>query len=127
MAAFEKNPMFPCNPYENVKWRKIDGLEDCLAKGTFCDEPVLKVKPEALERLAQEAFHDISHYLRPGHLEQLCKILEDPDASANDRFVALDLLRNSQIAAEGFYQCVKIPERRLVWQKKAGVYGPGER
>ena len=126
MAAFEKNPMFPCNPYENVKWRKIDGLEDCLAKGTFCDEPVLKVKPEALERLAQEAFHDISHYLRPGHLEQLCKILEDPDASANDRFVALDLLRNSQIAAEGILPMCQDTGTAIILAKKGrGVWTKG--
>ncbi len=61
----------------------------------------LKVEPEALRRLAAEAMHDISHYLRPEHLSQLRKILDDPEASANDRFVALDLLKNANIAAAG--------------------------
>ncbi|MFD7509248.1 fumarate hydratase, partial [Streptomyces sp. NPDC059853] len=61
----------------------------------------LTVEPEALRRLAAEAMHDISHYLRPGHLAQLRKILEDPEASPNDRFVALDLLKNANIAAAG--------------------------
>ncbi|MFX4294956.1 fumarate hydratase [Streptomyces bohaiensis] len=61
----------------------------------------LKVQPEALRRLAAEAMRDISHYLRPDHLAQLRKILEDPEASANDRFVALDLLKNANIAAAG--------------------------
>ncbi|MGW2328847.1 fumarate hydratase [Streptomyces sp. NPDC001700] len=61
----------------------------------------LKVDPEALRQLAAEAMHDISHYLRPDHLAQLRRILDDPEASANDRFVALDLLKNANIAAAG--------------------------
>ncbi|UGY93427.1 fumarate hydratase [Streptomyces gobiensis] len=61
----------------------------------------LKVAPEALRKLAAEAMHDISHYLRPEHLAQLRRILDDPQASANDRFVALDLLKNANIAAAG--------------------------
>ena len=61
----------------------------------------LKVEPEALRKLAAEAMHDISHYLRPAHLAQLRRILDDPEASANDQFVALDLLKNANIAAAG--------------------------
>jgi fumarate hydratase class I len=61
----------------------------------------LKVDPEALRKLAAEAMHDISHYLRPAHLAQLRRILDDPEASPNDRFVALDLLKNANIAAAG--------------------------
>lgn len=61
----------------------------------------LKVEPEALRKLAAEAMHDISHYLRAAHLAQLRTILDDPEASANDRFVALDLLKNANIAAAG--------------------------
>ncbi|KOG88454.1 fumarate hydratase [Streptomyces varsoviensis] len=61
----------------------------------------LKVEPEALRKLAAEAMHDISHYLRPAHLAQLRRILDDQEASANDRFVALDLLKNANIAAAG--------------------------
>jgi len=61
----------------------------------------LKVQPEALRQLAAEAMHDISHYLRPTHLAQLRRILDDPQASPNDRFVALDLLKNANIAAAG--------------------------
>src|SRR6185436_10140525 len=59
----------------------------------------LKVDPEALTLLTREAMRDIAHLLRPGHLAQLARILEDPEASANDRFVALELLRNANIAA----------------------------
>ncbi|MFI7244307.1 fumarate hydratase [Streptomyces qinglanensis] len=61
----------------------------------------LRVEPEALRKLAAEAVHDIQHYLRPEHLAQLRRILDDPEASANDRFVALDLLKNANIAAAG--------------------------
>jgi fumarate hydratase class I len=61
----------------------------------------VEVDPEVLTALTAEAFHDINHLLRPGHLAQLSKILDDPEASANDRFVALDLLKNACIAAGG--------------------------
>ncbi|MFB7937302.1 fumarate hydratase [Streptomyces sp. NPDC127049] len=61
----------------------------------------LKVEPEALRKLAAEAIHDIQHYLRPAHLGQLRKIIDDPEASSNDKFVALDLLKNANIAAAG--------------------------
>ncbi|MFV0133893.1 fumarate hydratase [Streptomyces sp. HMX87] len=61
----------------------------------------LKVEPEALRKLAEEAIHDIQHYLRPAHLAQLRRIIDDPEASSNDKFVALDLLKNANIAAAG--------------------------
>lgn len=61
----------------------------------------LKVDPAALRTLAAEAMHDISHYLRPAHLAQLRRIVDDPEASSNDKFVALDLLKNANIAAAG--------------------------
>src|SRR5207237_10926206 len=62
---------------------------------------LLTVEPEVLTRLTAEAMHDIAHYLRPAHLAQLKSIVDDPAASPNDRFVALDLLRNANIAAGG--------------------------
>ena len=61
----------------------------------------LQVAPEALRLLAETAMHDIAHYLRPGHLAQLRRILQDPEASNNDKFVALDLLKNANISAGG--------------------------
>lgn len=61
----------------------------------------LQVEPEALRLLTAEAMHDISHYLRPAHLAQLRRILDDPEASPNDRFVALDLLKNVNISVSG--------------------------
>ena len=67
----------------------------------FDGEEVLKVAPEGLRLLAEQAFIDINHLLRPGHLQQLRNILDDPEASANDRFVAFDLLKNANISAGG--------------------------
>jgi fumarate hydratase class I len=61
----------------------------------------LQVEPEALRLLTYEAMHDIAHLLRPGHLAQLRAIIDDPEASANDRFVALDLLKNANVSAGG--------------------------
>ena len=73
------------------------GVETIEAGGrTF-----LHVSDEALRLLAYEAVHDIQHLLRPAHLAQLRRILDDPEASPNDRFVALDLLKNANIAAGG--------------------------
>ncbi|GAA4608464.1 fumarate hydratase [Actinoallomurus liliacearum] len=74
-----------------------DGISEFEAGGrTF-----LQVEPEALRLLTETAIHDISHLLRPAHLTQLRKILDDPESSPNDRFVALDLLKNANIAAAG--------------------------
>ena len=61
----------------------------------------LQVEPEAIRLLTDTAMHDIAHYLRPAHLQQLANILDDPEASNNDKFVALDLLKNANIAAGG--------------------------
>jgi fumarate hydratase class I len=61
----------------------------------------LKVEPEAIQRLTAEAMHDIAHFLRPAHLQQLRNILDDPEASSNDRFVATDLLKNAAVSAGG--------------------------
>ena len=70
------------------------------------DRPILIVEPAAISRLAEEGFSDIAHLFRPAHLEQLRAILDDEEASANDRFVALELLKNAVIsAARQFPSC----------------------
>ena len=67
-----------------------------------CDgRRILKVDPKGIELLAREAYTDVSFYLRPAHLEQLRHILEDPEASDNDKFVAYTMLLNQTVAAEG--------------------------
>jgi len=78
----------------------------------------LKVSPEAIAQLTTEAIHDISHYLRDEHLEQLSKIMADPEASPNDRFVALDLLKNANIAAGGVLPMCQDTGTALVMGKK---------
>ena len=91
-------PMFPLGEGE-TSWRQLSA--DFVSVAHFAGQPMLVVQPEALELLARAAFHDCSHLLRTAHLAQLRTILDDPEASANDRFVALDLLRNAAISAEG--------------------------
>jgi fumarate hydratase class I len=82
------------------------------------DKEFLQVEPSALTLLTETAIHDISHYLRTEHLEQLAKILKDPEASANDRFVALDLLKNANIAAGGILPMCQDTGTALIMGKK---------
>ncbi|MFT3663270.1 MAG: fumarate hydratase [Gordonia sp. (in: high G+C Gram-positive bacteria)] len=79
----------------------------------------LKVEPEALQKLTAEAIHDISHYLRPAHVQQLRKIIDDPEASGNDRFVALDLLKNVNISAGGVLPMCQDTGTAIVMGKKS--------
>ena len=82
------------------------------------DKEFLQVEPAALTLLTETAIHDISHYLRSEHLEQLAKILKDPESSANDRFVALDLLKNANIAAGGILPMCQDTGTALIMGKK---------
>jgi fumarate hydratase, class I len=79
----------------------------------------LKVEPEALRILTAEAMQDIAHYLRPAHLAQLRKIIDDPEASGNDRFVALDLLKNVNISAGGVLPMCQDTGTAIVMGKKS--------
>ena len=95
-ADFRYQKLFELGP-DDTPYRKLtsDGVSTVELGGrTF-----LRVDPEVLRRVARQAFDDVAHLLRPGHLAQLRRILDDPEASANDRFVALELLRNANIAA----------------------------
>ncbi len=89
-------PMFPLGP-DPTPWRKLD--IQGVSTSTCDNRVVLNIAPEALSELAFQAFRDVSHLLRPAHLASLRAILDDPEASGNDRFVALDLLKNANIAA----------------------------
>jgi fumarate hydratase class I len=82
------------------------------------DQDFLQVQPEAIAKLTEVAIHDINHYLRPDHLKQLASILDDPEASANDRFVALDLLKNANISAGGILPMCQDTGTALVMGKK---------
>ncbi len=113
--GFHYSPMFPLAkdetpyrrlPIEGVKAIEVDGKR------------VLKVPPQVLEQLAFQACKDVSHLLRPGHLQQLANILNDPEASPNDRFVALDLLKNANIAAGGQLPMCQDTGTAIVFGKK---------
>jgi len=97
MADFHYQPIFEFGPDE-TPYRKLtsDGVSTIRVDGA----EMLKVEPEALREVARVAFDDVAHLLRPGHLAQLRKVIDDPEASQNDRFVALELLRNACIAAD---------------------------
>jgi fumarate hydratase, class I len=98
VPEFRYRDLLPLGP-DDTEYRLLttEGVRTVEAGGrTF-----LEVDPQALRLLTDEAMHDIAHYLRPAHLAQLRRIVDDPDASPNDRFVALDLLRNANIAAGG--------------------------
>jgi fumarate hydratase, class I len=112
---FQYAPMFPLGP-DRTPWRKLDiqGVSSSACDG----QTVLRVKPEALSELAFQAFHDVSHLLRPAHLAQLRRILDDPEASGNDRFVALDLLKNANIAAAGVLPMCQDTGTAIVFGKK---------
>ncbi len=81
--------------------------------------PFLQVDPEVLRMLTAEAMHDISHFLRPAHLAQLRRIIDDPEASGNDRFVAIDLLKNVNISAGGVLPMCQDTGTAIVMGKKS--------
>jgi fumarate hydratase, class I len=99
MVEFAYESLLPIGP-DATEYRLVttDGVDVIDGPG---GRKFLTVAPEALTALTAEAMHDIAHFLRPAHLQQLRNIIEDPAASPNDRFVALDLLRNANIAAGG--------------------------
>jgi len=107
--------LLPLGPDE-TEYRLVstDGVSTFdTPEGTF-----LKVEPEAIRALTATAMHDIAHYLRPGHLRQLLSILDDPEASDNDKFVALDLLKNASIAAAGVLPMCQDTGTAIVKAKK---------
>jgi fumarate hydratase class I len=97
--AFDYSPLLPISP-DTTRYRLLttDGIGVAEGPG---GRRFLTVDPAVLRHLTDEAMHDIAHFLRPAHLSQLRSIIDDPQASPNDRFVALDLLRNANIAAGG--------------------------
>ncbi len=96
MADFQYQEIFELGADE-TEYRKLgdDGVSTIEIDG----REIMKIDPEALAQLASAAIRDVSHLFRPGHLAQLAKILEDPEASDNDRFVALELMKNANISA----------------------------
>ncbi|MFZ0322856.1 MAG: fumarate hydratase [Actinomycetes bacterium] len=115
MPEFAYSDLLPSAP-DDTPYRLLttDGVETV-------DTPVgtvLRVEPDVLTHLTYEAMHDIAHFLRPAHLAQLRSILDDPEASPNDRFVALDLLKNANISAGGVLPMCQDTGTAIVLGKK---------
>ena len=114
-SEFHFQPIFPSAKSE-TPWRKLSG--EHVSTVEFEGQTLLKVEPEALTLLTRQAFHDCAHYLRPGHLAQLRAILDDPEASNNDKFVAYDLLLNANISAGGVLPMCQDTGTAIVMGKK---------
>ncbi|MGO9743090.1 MAG: fumarate hydratase [Roseiarcus sp.] len=109
------SPLFQLGP-DATPYRKLTSEGVRVEK--ILGRDALVVEPEALQTLAEQAMIDVNHLLRPGHLAQLEKILDDPEASANDKFVAYDLLKNANIAAGGVLPMCQDTGTAIVVAKK---------
>ena len=115
MPNFSYSDLLPLGE-DKTKYRLVSTEGVSVVK--LGDQEFLQVEPSALEKLTAEAIHDINHYLRSEHLQQLTHIVKDPEASANDRFVAIDLLKNANIAAGGILPMCQDTGTALVMGKK---------
>jgi fumarate hydratase class I len=115
MTEFTYQEMFPLGP-ETTEYRRL--TSDFVSDASFEDHAIVKIAPEGLTLLAEQAFKDVSHLLRRSHLLQLVKILEDPQSSSNDRYVALEMLKNVVISAEGEYPMCQDTGTAVIMGKK---------
>ena len=115
MPNFSYSDLLPLGE-DTTKYRLVSREGVSVIK--LGDKEFLQVEPSALEKLTSEAIHDINHYLRAEHLQQLTNIVKDPEASPNDRFVAIDLLKNANIAAGGVLPMCQDTGTALVMGKK---------
>uniref|UniRef100_A0A7S2WNB7 fumarate hydratase n=1 Tax=Mucochytrium quahogii TaxID=96639 RepID=A0A7S2WNB7_9STRA len=127
-AEFVYQELFSHEVPVDTPYYRLDDASDHVSTFTMpTGEECLKVEPKALEILAKTAFRDISHLLRPGHLAQLEKILKDDEASDNDRFVAMQLLKNASIAANMVLPSCQDTGTAIVMGKRgAHVFTDGE-
>ena len=124
LPPYRHNPLFPLAK-DTTPYRKLTA-EGVRVEKAFGKE-FLVVEREALRLLAETAFTDINHFLRPAHLKQLRKIIDDPEASDNDRFVAYDFLKNANIAAGGVLPMCQDTGTAIVMGKKGRlVWTDGE-
>jgi fumarate hydratase class I len=109
------NDLFPLGP-DTTPWKKL--TDKHVSVEEFRGQEILTVDVDGLRLLAEAAFGDINHLLRPGHLKQLAAILDDPEATENDRFVAFDLLKNANIAAGGVLPMCQDTGTAIIMAKK---------
>src|SRR5882724_1131404 len=122
MPEFQFQEMLPLGKDE-TPYRLL--TRDHVSTFEAVGEHFVKVEPEALRLLTREAMRDIAHLLRPGHLAQLANILKDPEASPNDRFVALDLLKNANISAGGVLPMCQDTGTAIIMGKKGQLVFTG--
>jgi len=115
MADFKYQEIFPIGE-DTTEYRLL--TQEHVSLKSFEDIEILIIAPEGLELLAEQAFQDVSHLLRPSHLKLLVKILNDPESSENDRFVALEMLKNAVISAEGEFPMCQDTGTAVVIGKK---------
>jgi fumarate hydratase class I len=115
VPPYKHTPLFPLGK-DDTKYRKI--ASDGVRVEKVMGQDVLVVEREAIRALSEAAFVDINHLLRPAHLKQLRKILDDPEASDNDKFVAYDFLKNANIAAGGVLPMCQDTGTAIIMGKK---------
>ncbi|HEY2756125.1 MAG TPA: fumarate hydratase [Pseudolabrys sp.] len=115
LPPYHHSPLFPLGP-DKTKYRKI--TSEGVKVETVMGKEAVVVAPEAIRALAEAAFTDINHLLRPAHLKQLRAILDDPEATSNDKFVAYDLLKNANIAAGGVLPMCQDTGTAIIMGKK---------
>src|SRR5579871_2389583 len=113
--SYRHSPLFPLGQ-DTTPYRKLSS--DGVSLEKIMGEEVLVVAREALRALSEAAFADINHLLRPAHLKQLRAILDDPEASDNDKFVAYDFLKNANIAAGGVLPMCQDTGTAIIMGKK---------
>ena len=124
MAEFKHQAIFE-HQKDQTSYRKL--TDDYVSTSSFEGQEILKVEPGALTLMAKEAMDDVSHLLRPSHLEQLSRILDDNEASPNDRFVALELLKNANIASGRVLPgCQDTGTAIILGYKGQRVFTPGD-
>lgn len=115
MTDFKYQEIFPIGE-DTTEYRLL--TQEHVSSKSFEDNEILKIAPEGLELLAEHAFRDVSHLLRPSHLKLLAKILNDSESSENDRYVALEMLKNAVISAEGEFPMCQDTGTAVVLGKK---------
>jgi fumarate hydratase class I len=118
VPPYRHTPLFPLGK-DSTRYRKL--TSEGVRVETVLGREVVVVEREALRLLSEQAFIDINHLLRPGHLAQLRAILDDPEATSNDRFVAHDLLKNANISAGGVLPMCQDTGTAIIMGKKGGA------
>ena len=124
MTDFRFQEMFPLAE-DRAEYRRLTDAH--VSAGSLDGSEILKLAPEGLTLLAQQAFTDVAHLYRPSHLKLLAGIFEDPESSANDRYVALELLKNAVIAAEMVFPMCQDTGTAIVIGKKGQRVFSGDR